>query len=236
MRRLLALVALAFILAFPGCKSAEEIAKEKAAAEADMKLLDGRWTIAELAGDPDVAEDEDNKKPKSFEVKIENGILKRMNNGEVFQRQKMTIYAHKDPKQIDLVDVKEDGTAEQRKYREWVRGSKSKAGKWVDRTGVFKVVGLYKVTGDTLEMCMSYTDKDRPTELSRGPNRELIKLKRIGKAPETEKKDAEKKDGEKKDGEKKDAEKKDGEKKDGEKKDAEPKDKATKLKAPTEEK
>jgi len=209
MRRFLSLIALSALIAFPGCKSAEEIAKEKAATEADMKLLEGRWTVADLAGDPDA---EDEGKPKSFEVVIEKGVMKRMTNGEAWQRQRMTIYPLTEPKRIDLVAVKEDGTDEQKKYRVWVKGSKGKPGKYVDRTGVFKQVGVYKVTGDTLELATSYDENDRPTELSRGPGRELLKLKRVGgKGPEAEK-DDKKDEGAKKDGDRKEADKKDGKK------------------------
>jgi uncharacterized protein (TIGR03067 family) len=199
---MLPLFALAVAIFFPGCKSAEEIAKEKAAVEADMKLLEGRWTVAEVAGDPDAAgDDEDKDKPKSFEVQIKDGIMRRMSNGDTWQRQKMTIYPMSEPKRVDLVAVKEDGSVEQKKYKVWVKGSKGKPGKYVDRTGEFKQVGLYKVSGDMLELAMSYDEKDRPTEISRGPGRELLKLKRIGKGPEGEKKDGEKTDGEEKKGE-----------------------------------
>jgi len=198
MRCFLSLIALAALILFPGCKSAEEIAKEKAASDADLGLMAGTWTLDKFTRDPD-AEDDGGAKPS--DMTITGDILKR--NGDWLPRQKLTLYAIKEPKQIDLVAVKEDGTPEQRKYTVWVKGSKGKPGKAVERTGTYKQVGLYKVTGDTLTICLS-NDHTRPAELSQGPGRQLFEYKRVGKGPDA-KKDGDKKDeGAKKDGDKKD--------------------------------
>jgi len=189
MRCFLSLIALAALIAFPGCKSAEEIAKEKAASDADLNLMAGTWTLAKFTKDPD---QEDDGGAKPGEVTIKGDILER--TGDWLPRQKITLYAVKEPKQIDLVAVKQDGTPEQRKYTVWVKGSKGKPGKSVERTGTYKQVGLYKVTADSLTICVS-NDETRPTELSQGPGRQLFEYKRAGKGADGERKD----DGEKKD-------------------------------------
>jgi len=207
MRRFLSLIALTALIAFPGCKSAEEIAKEKAASDADLNLMAGTWTLEQFTRDPD-ADDDGGAKPG--DMTITGDILKR--TGDWLPRQKITLYAVKEPKQIDLVAVKEDGTPEQRKYTVWVKGSKGKPGKAVERTGTYKQVGLYKVTGDTLTICLS-NDENRPSELSQGPGRQFFEYKRVGKGQEANiDKDAKKDEGAKKDGEKKELGKKDDKK------------------------
>jgi uncharacterized protein (TIGR03067 family) len=201
MRRLFAVVTVVALMALPGCKSAEEIAKEKAAAEADLKQLEGRWRLASQDAE------EGNEEVKTpGEIRIEDGVWK--SDDENFPRQRITVYPLKTPKTIDLVAVKEDGkTPEIREYKKWVPATKKKAGYSKTVREEYKVLGLYKIEGDTLTAVFSYDDK-RPTELSKGPDRRQVVYKKVGGAAD-EKKDGDKKDGEKKDGEKKDGEKKD---------------------------
>ncbi len=191
MRRLLSLAALAVLFCMPGCKSAEEIAKEKAATEADMKLLEGRWRLASQ----DVEEGNEEAKAPG-EIRIEDGVWK--SDDENFPRQRITVYPLKTPKTIDMVAVKEDGkTPEIREYKKWVPATKKKAGYTKTVREQYKVLGLYKIEGDTLTVALSWDDK-RPTELSKGPDRRLLTYKKVGGAT-GEKKDAnEKKDGEEK--------------------------------------
>lgn len=194
-RWLCGLAVVAFALAMPGCKSAEEVAKEKEAAEKDQKAMAGKWKLTR-AGDGDGDGDGEGEIKTGEVITIDGNVMKRP--GNYLPRQKMTLHATKDPKQIEMVAVKEDGSAEQREYTVWVSQGKNKPKKPQKRTGTYKRNGLYKIEGDTLTICLGYDDK-RPSELSSGPDRELFVYKRVGaKNGEGDKKPEDKKPGDKK--------------------------------------
>jgi uncharacterized protein (TIGR03067 family) len=198
------LVAFALTATFVGCKKPEEIAAEKATLEAEQAKLQGTWKIASREGEEDP---ESEVSGKGAEFVIEGDILKRMFNGEVESRQKITLYPKTDPKQIDLLYVKADGSPETYQIKKKGKGKK----KDKIETKTIKQKGIYSVEGDKLKLCLSWDDKNRPTEFTTGPGlgRNLLILQKIGASSKDDKEKKEEKKDDKK--EKKDDK---GEKKD----------------------
>jgi uncharacterized protein (TIGR03067 family) len=180
-----------------GCKSSEQTEAEKKAAKADLDKMQGKWKVASREGaavDPDDVDDDSKPKEDKGQVMVvDNDILQSTYDGEVYRRQKMTLMAHKEPKQVDLVDVDENGKELERKI------TKRKKGKTRTTTKKIKQVGIYEITGDTFKLAVSWTDKSRPKDFSAGSNKYIMTLKKTDKAKDdkTEAKTDKKKEKEK---------------------------------------
>jgi uncharacterized protein (TIGR03067 family) len=205
---------LGFCLA--GCGLSEQAKAEREAAEAELKKLDGKWTVASREGA--LNEDDDGDKPPTdvaFYCVIENGVLREEFKGkdgtvDVFSRRKLVLMPTKTPKAVDLIYVDENGKEIKEKVTK-----KNFKGKKRTTTTVLKDVGIYKLDGNKLEMCISGDEKNRPTDFSAPAksSRSLLKLERMdGKeAPAADKgeKDKNEKDKNEKDKNEKDKNEKD---------------------------
>jgi len=152
-------------LALTGCKSKEQADAEAAALKAEQDKLQGKWKFASRVGDTeDEDEKEDKPEPTSYlAYSVDGDILKQYwvdKDGKetVFVRYKLTVIPNKDPKQVDLTEVDEAGKPVTETRRTSSRG-KTKAKKTT-----VKYMGIYKVEGDKLSLCISYDDKKRPTD------------------------------------------------------------------------
>ena len=172
---------LGFIL--PGCKPSEQAQAEKAAVEAEMKALEGKWKIASREGTQ--SEDEDGtEKPEAeatYYYILDKDILReeyKDKDGkiEVISRRKITVVPSKTPKTIDLVYVDENGKEiKERSTKKGITGKKKTT------TTVLKDVGIYKLEGTKLELCISWDEKNRPTDFTAPmkSSRYLVKLEKV---------------------------------------------------------
>ena len=199
------LMVFALALALTGCKSSEERAKEKAAIDEDQAKLQGKWKVASLEGSAD--EEAPGAGDSKGEVYVIDGdIMKVERNGDVQRRQKLTLNPLKDPKEVDLVLVNEDGS--EVKYTSKVQKKKGGKKKTTTTTTTFRNKAIYKIEGDKLTFCIAWSDQDRPKDFTSGPTQYVLKLAKRKDGSKDEKKD-EKKDKDKKEDDKKEDDKKD---------------------------
>jgi len=163
MQRFLSLTLVgALVVAFGGCKSKEEVEADKAALKAELDKLQGKWKVASRTADAEA--DDDAPAPSSYFV-IEGDILKLVfvdkdGKDEVIQRQKMVIGHNKDPKTVDLIYVDENG-------KEITATSSTRSrGKTKTKKTTLKDAGIYKLDGDKLQFCISFDEKNRPTDFT----------------------------------------------------------------------
>lgn len=204
MRRIASLMVMVAVgFAVTGCKSKEQVEAEKNAVKAEQDKLQGKWKVASRSGE---SEDEE-VTPSSYYV-IEGDILKlvfldKEGKEEVLHRQKMTITPGKEPKQVDLTYVDESG-----KEITTTERTKSLRGKKKTKKTTLKDAAIYKVDGDKLQICISYDEKNRPTDFTApaGSSRYLLNLEKmkegekISATPADETKADDKKEKEKADG------------------------------------
>jgi uncharacterized protein (TIGR03067 family) len=176
------LFSLALSLTLPGCKPSEKSLAEKATNDADLKALEGKWKVSFREGTQGEDEEADTAPADpSFYYVIENGVLRdefknKDGSVEVGNRRKLTIHADKSPKTVDLVYVDEKGAEiKEKKVKRGITGKKKTS------TAAIKDVGIYKIEGDKLELCISWDEKSRPTDFSAPAksSRYLMKLERI---------------------------------------------------------
>jgi uncharacterized protein (TIGR03067 family) len=165
-------------LALTGCKSKEQKEAEKAAQKAELEKLKGKWQVASREGDDD-GEEGEKTDPSDYYV-IDGDMMKyvfkdRDGKEHVIYRQKINIITDKDPKQIDLTLSDENGNP--------LKVETGKKGVFTGRkkTAKAKTVGIYKIDGDKLTMCLSWDEKKRPTGFTakRGTGQYLMTLDRI---------------------------------------------------------
>ena len=163
MRQCLSLMVVgAMVVAFGGCKSKEEIEADKAVLKAEQDKLQGKWKVASRTADADA--DEDAPEPSSYFI-IEGDILKLVyvdkdGKEDVLQRQKMVIAPGKEPKTVDLIYVDENG-------KELTSTSSTRSrGKTKTKKTTLKDAGIYKIDGDKLVFCISFDEKNRPTDFT----------------------------------------------------------------------
>ncbi|WP_157369449.1 TIGR03067 domain-containing protein [Zavarzinella formosa] len=177
------LFSLVFGCALPGCKPSEKAIAEKAATDSEVKALEGKWKISFREGSQSEDEEEGDKPvidPTYYYV-IEKNILREEFKGrdgaiEVISRRKMTIDPNKTPKTVDLVYVDDKGNElKERTVKKGITGKKKPV------TKAIKDVGIYKLDGDKLEFCISWDEKNRPTDFTAPPksSRYAFKLERI---------------------------------------------------------
>lgn len=179
-----ALMLAALTLSFAGCKPSEQAQQAKAAGEADVKSMEGKYKVASREGTTsEDAADEDKPDPAmTYYFVIENGILREEYRGadgkpEVLSRRKMTVNADARPKTVDLVYVDEAGKElKERTTKKAVLSNKRKVS-----TTVLKDVGIYNLDGDKLDLCLSWDAKNRPTDFTAPArsSRYLLKLERV---------------------------------------------------------
>jgi uncharacterized protein (TIGR03067 family) len=198
---LLVLALLGFLMS--GCGLSEQAKAEREAAEAELKQMEGKWQIASREGTGD---DDDMKPDQDLMIYfvIENGILREELKGtdgkpEIQSRRKLVLMPAKTPKAVDLIYVDENGKEmKERVTKKNFRGKKKAS------TTTPKDVGVYKLEGNKLEMCISTDEKNRPTDFTAPAksSRYMLKLEKAGAAEAKDEKDKDKKD--------KDKDKKDG--------------------------
>ncbi len=158
-RFLTALTAVA-LLGFVGCKSAEEIEKEKKALEAEQTALKGDWKFDRSEGD---AEEGEGAKAdsKGLHYIFDGDKLREEWNGKAEHYYRVTLRPMSDPKQIDLTETDEKGTTIQVERARPVK--KKGRTEWVRSKADVKRIGVYKIEGNTLTINLSWDDKDRPS-------------------------------------------------------------------------
>jgi uncharacterized protein (TIGR03067 family) len=188
--RMFVIVAMAVgLTGLTGCKSKDQADAEKAAIDAEIGKLQGKWKIASRQEDAEDADDKpDPGDLPAFIVNIKGDIMEFTFRGEVDYRQKLTIIPNKDPKQVDLTYVDASGKPETA-----TTTKKSLTGKKKKTTTTLKDVGIYSIDGDTLKFCISFDEKKRPTDFTVSPKsaRYLLTLQRIkdDTPPQDDKKD-----------------------------------------------
>ena len=193
MRQCLSLMVVgAMVVAFGGCKSKEEIEADKAALKAEQDKLQGKWKVASRTADADA--DDDAPAPSSYFV-IEGDILKLVyvdkdGKEDVLQRQKMVIAPGKEPKTVDLIYVDENG-------KELTSTSSTRSrGKTKTKKTTLKDAGIYKIEGDKLVFCISFDEKNRPTDFT-APAKSARYVLTLQKMKDGDKIDSAKDDGDK---------------------------------------
>jgi hypothetical protein len=181
-------LAVAFGFACVGCKPSEQAIAEKKASDDAAKALEGKWKIVTREGQ--LSEDDDGtEKPPADETYfyvIENGVLLeeiKLKDGtvEVLSRRKLVLHPEKSPMTADLIYVDEKGAEiRERTTKRGITGKKKTS------TSTLK-----DVDGNKLEFCISFDEKNRPTDLTAPAksSRYLVKLERMGDAKMTEKKE-----------------------------------------------
>ena len=153
----LALASLAFTLGLAGCKSKDQVEGEKAALQAELDKIQGKWKIASREGTDEDADDDSN--PNSYTITIKGDTLEHSFGNEVMYRQKMAFSPGTNPKQADLTYVDADGKAITR-----TQTKKGLTGKKKKTTAAMKYPAIYLLEGDRLKIASSFEEKKRPTD------------------------------------------------------------------------
>ncbi len=175
------LFSLALGFTLPGCKPSEKTLADRAANDGDLKTLEGKWKVSYREGAESEDADDETPAEPSFYYVIDKDILRgefknKDGSVEVLNRRKMTLNAGKSPKTVDLVYVDDKGN--EIKERTTKKGL---TGKRKTTTTALKDVGIYKIDGDKLDFCISWDEKNRPTDFTAPAksSRYVMKLERI---------------------------------------------------------
>jgi uncharacterized protein (TIGR03067 family) len=204
----------AAVLVFSGCKSKEQSEAENAAKKAEQDKLQGKWKITSRVGETEEG-DAEAPEPNAYYT-IEGDIMKFVLKGangqeEVLERLKLVLMPDKDPKQVDMIYVDENGKEITTK-----RTKKGLTGKKRTSTTTLKDVAIYKLEGDKLQFNISFDDKKRPTDFTapKGSSRYVLTLEKIKDKSETTT-ETPKGDGKKDEGKKDEGKKAEGKKDEG---------------------
>ena len=166
-----------------GCGMSEQAKAEKEASDAELKQLEGKWKVASREGQLNEDDEEMKVEPDIvYYFVIENGILREESKGkdgniDVMSRRKLVLMPTKTPKAVDLIYVDESGKEiKERSTKKTFKGKKKVT------TTVLKDVGVYKMDGNKLEMCVSGDEKNRPSDFTAPAksSRYLLKLEKMG--------------------------------------------------------
>jgi uncharacterized protein (TIGR03067 family) len=177
------LVLLAVALMVVGCKSKEEREREEKAANEDKAKLQGNWT-AKIEG---ATENDDEEALKSGVVyNIDEDVMRVKLGNQVLTQEKFTLNAVKEPKEIDLKRINDDGS----EYTIKGAKTKTKKGKTKQATIRFRKKGIYKIDKDGLTMALVDDDQSRPKDFTAAPGKQVVTLSKVkGKDDKKEEKE-----------------------------------------------
>lgn len=111
-------------------------ADDKGDAKKELAKLDGTWQAQSMEVDGNKNDD-----AKSFSVTIKDGKYSAKMGSDVYNEGKLTIDPTKKPKTLDVMPSKGDNEGK-------------------------TMQGIYELDGDTLKICLSQPDGDRPKEFA----------------------------------------------------------------------